>query len=137
MSKSKKPIATQHPFGIKINQVMVMKGMAGDYQALADVFGVTVQSAREWVQYGRLSKAHYARLVLWSGRVLHWWFDVPAPMGKDANATIALTPAPAPWPFRHVSAGDYAQLDEYERGQVEGLVRALLIQAQGKRKAAA
>lgn len=163
MPKPRKPLETDHPFGIKLNQIMEIKGMAGQYQALADAFGVTVQSARQWVQYGRFSKEHYAKLVQWSGRDLHWWFNVPAKLNSDdpeesvtpapqlqcqtraddkshdtaESATLISAPMVPAWPFRGISSADYALLDDYERGQVEGLVRALLLQSRANRQNAA
>ena len=138
MPRPKQPIKTQNAFGVKMNTILALKGMEGDYKALADVFGVSVPSARQWIESGRVSKDHYATLVQWSGRDLHWWFDVPAPLDHSAaeSKPLALHAQPA-WPFRRVSPADYERLDEYERGQVEGLVQALLIQSQAHRQAAA
>jgi hypothetical protein len=98
----KKPYETDNAFGKKLLGVMAEKGMAGDLARLAADFGVTVPSTYDWVKHGRFAKERYARLVEWSGRDLHWWFDVrddSAAPARTAHEPIAPYGRP-PWPFR-------------------------------------
>lgn len=128
MPRPLKLIETSDPIGLKINQVMAEKGIAADYKALADAFGVTAPSAREWVQFGRIAKDRYPQLVAWSGRSLHWWFDVPEPGGNTLPARESSPPAyvrpapalPAPeWPFPTIEAARIQKLLK-RLGQAQG-----------------
>ena len=82
---------TTDPIGRKLLAVLREQGHPDDLKHLADAFGIQVQSTYDWIRHGRIAKERYARLVEWSGRDLHWWFDIPASITTDA----ALAPAPA------------------------------------------
>lgn len=128
-----KPIterATENPLGKKINNVMRLKGMAGDYAALAHVFGVKTPSVYDWVTHGRLGKERYATLVQWSGKSLHWWFDIPEMEGvtastsaltlHDTEPTYWATPAmPVKSPFARIENEEWARLSPQEVAEIE------------------
>lgn len=122
--------ATDKPLGMKINQVMAEKAMAGDYAALARVFGVKTPSVYDWIDHERLSKDRYRRLVEWSGRSLDWWFDVPPP-ASGANVLTLHEHPPVPysanpgWPFSR-SVSQYLALSDLDRGRVDGYLAALV-----------
>lgn len=132
MPRIKKVMKTDVPFGQKFNDVMAAKGMAGDYAKLAEDFGVTTPSAREWVKYGRFAKERYPDLVKWSGRSLDWWFDAVPPLGLGAASSVQQVtpiydvPPPPAWPFRTVSVDQFWLLDDWGRAEVEGFIKGLL-----------
>jgi len=76
MPKPAKVRETSNPIGIKINMIMLEKGIPGEYAALASVFGVKPPSVYDWIDHGRIGKNQYQQLVDWSGRPLEWWFDI-------------------------------------------------------------
>lgn len=138
-------IETDDPFGQKLNAVMQAKGMAGDYRQLAQAFDVTVGSAREWIKFGRFAKERYGALVRWSGRSLHWWFDIDEPVDRAAATALAQERQPeyqvnpqagAAWPFVTIQPADFRLLDEPDRREIEGLARGLIVAAQRKNRAA-
>lgn len=140
MPRKRTVIATRTPLGVKLNRVMAERGIEADYAGLAAVFEVTPASAREWVQYGRMAKKHFPRLVEWSGRSLDWWFD------SSADPQSAAPPGPMAgersvgfheraWPFVRVSADDYAALSDLERAEIEGFVLAYVRSARQRRAA--
>lgn len=96
----KEPRTTDNPLGKKILTVLREQGHADDLNYLAKAFDVNVQSTYDWIKFGRMSKDRFARLVEWSGRSLHWWFDVPARV-EDRPA----------WPFPNVDEEALCGLD--------------------------
>lgn len=139
MPRVRKIIETDHPFGLKLNAVMADMGMAGDYKRLAEDFGVTVASAREWITLGRFAKDRYADLVRWSNRSLDWWFDIPPLAGATvalANERAATYRIAPPWPFRTVSVAQFEALDAWSRAEVEGFIKGLARGVQGRSSAA-
>lgn len=138
MPKKQKVRETSNPLGLKINQVMEEKHMAGDYAALAKIFDVATTSTYDWVTHGRLAKERYQKLVEWSGKSLDWWFDIApaAALYERAGASPAIqineTVKQMPekrvnqWPFsvpvEKVQALDYddiMMLDSYIKGVVD------------------
>lgn len=141
MPKPQKVRETSNPLGLKINQVMEEKGMAGDYAALAVVFEVKTPSVYDWITHGRLGKERYQKLVEWSGRSLNWWFDVPEglPLAEHYQPTVktqalqvndVIKQMPErrsiQWPFtvplEKVQALDYddiVMIDSYIKGVVD------------------
>lgn len=115
---------TSKPLGLKINQVMAEKGIAGDYAALAREFKVKTPSVYDWIDHERLGKAQYRRLVEWSGRSLDWWFDIGVE-AATANVRRLQEPqppayvAPRPWPFSR-SYADYCALSDLDKGRLDG-----------------
>ena len=93
MPRPKTPVQTDNPIGQKINDVMAEKGIAGDYKALSQVFGIAVPSVYDYVRHGRIAKERYQALVEWSQRSLDWWFDIetPATGYKDRKDSYAKT----------------------------------------------
>lgn len=79
---------TANPIGMKFHQIMAEKKIEGDYKALADAFGVKTPSVYDWIDHARIGKDKYPRLVAWSGKSLHWWFDIEAP-ADDLSADPA------------------------------------------------
>ena len=73
MAKHKQQRETANPIGMKINEVMLTKGMSGDYAAVAEYFDVKVPSVYGWVDTGRISKSRLPALAVWSGRPVSWW----------------------------------------------------------------
>lgn len=146
MPRPKRPRETQHPFGQKLNAVMAEKGIAGDYAALAREFGVQPASTKDWVLYGRFSKEHFRRLVEWSGRSLHWWFDVPQPdfsfVTSDNRVAHVVIKDSAPelaaggWPFSSLTRSDWDDLSFAAKHAVEAFARATLEQERQQRKKA-
>lgn len=141
MARPRRIIKTDNPIGAKINQVMAEQGMEADYAKLADIFGVTTASAREWVHFGRISKARYPTLVEWSGYPLEWWFDLSAETDAPGLNQVNEQPspswtAPPPWPFRHITPAQYGRLDSQDRSRVEGFIQGLLAQTDHERHAA-
>ena len=125
-------IDTDNPLGLKLNEVMAEKGIAGDYAALARAFEVTTPSARDWIKNGRMATKRYQALVDWSGRSLHWWFDIhgPGPGGpalftgdSDVRPWGALA-----WPFLSFSAAEIQRLPDGARREIEAFVRGVLSQ---------
>lgn len=143
MPRPLKVIATTDGFGAKLNSIMAAKGMPGDYKQLAEIFGVTTPSAREWVKFGRFAKERYAKLVEWSGKSLYWWLDVPEPSpgawGAPNGGEVREPTPPAflrlsrAWPFDTVSAADYALLDAHARAEAEAFIKGLIANSQRKR----
>lgn len=121
---------TGMPLGMKINAVMAERGMAGDYAALARVFGVKTPSVYDWIDHDRLGKERYRKLVEWSGRSLDWWFDIPGqpPVG---NVHTLHEPEMAPylssphWPFSRPFA-QYQALSDLDKGRLDGYLSALI-----------
>lgn len=139
MPRPKKTLDTKDPLGQKINLVMTEKGIAGDYGALAKVFGVTTASAREWVQLGRMAKERYTKLAEWSGRSLDWWFDVPTLTTQPWLASEPSAPygsiGPA-WPFREVTPSQYATLDSAAQSEAEAFIKGMIAATRRNREAA-
>jgi hypothetical protein len=125
----KLPRSTTDPLGQKLLAVLREKGTPDDLNALAQALDVKVQSTYDWIKHGRISKDRYARLVEWSGRSLHWWFDLPDNMG-------VLTPAEhrqfhaepnTDWPVPGLTIDDVrARLTPEQRGEVAGFIKGLL-----------
>ena len=138
MPKPRKVIETSDPLGIKLNKILDEKGIAGDYAALASVFGVTPPSAREWVQFGRLSKERYQTLVEWSGRSLHWWFDIPEDIPREYRYEAAeptthmvretASSWPDRWPFRSITSDELRQLPDQALREIEAFARGVISQ---------
>lgn len=140
MPKPKKPSPITSPIGRKFHQIMDEKGITGDYKALADAFGVKAPSVYGWIRHTRIAKDKYARLVEWSGRSLHWWFDLPehgaaqsqpAPpmLAQQTKGVYDLKPS-QPWPFsRPLEA--FSRLSDIDRGRVDGYMTALIENAEG------
>jgi len=125
----KPPRTTADPFGRKVLEVLRELGHADDLGWMAQQFNVKVPSVHDWVKYGRFSRERYARLVEWSGRGLHWWFDVPDSTLERAlpAAVTAREPAPAPylsrrptWPFPTISEPAVSHLTAAQIGALEG-----------------
>ena len=149
MPRPLKVLDTAHPFGVKINEVMAEKGYPGDYRRLAQEFGVTTPSAREWVLYGRFSKDRFEALAAWSGRPLEWWFSTqaappaapppamaPALKAAAAEGVYKIGKPPPPWPFPRIDPADFALLDVHDRAEIEGFVKGLIAATKRKRRAA-
>lgn len=142
MPRPKTVRQTTDPVGQKLNQVMAEKNMEGDYAAVAAVFGVKSQSVADWVKFGRISKDRYKALVRWSGRPLHWWFDIddePGPLVTrlTAEEPSAVFLASQKWPFHTVSQDDFFALPIDVQREVEGFARGLVrAHAQQKKPAA-
>lgn len=140
MPPPKRIIKTDNPLGIKINAVMLERGMPGDYAKLAGIFDVTTPSAREWVQKGRMAKRHYATLVRWSGRPLSWWFDAPSPPGDAGHIVSENVPAfvtsqrPDDWPFASISRREFWGLPEQARREIEAFAMGVMSQARAQQK---
>lgn len=139
MPKKQKVRDTSNPLGLKINQVMEEKHMAGDYAALAKIFEVATPSTYDWITHGRIAKERYQKLVEWSGRSLDWWFDITPPAAVlyektgsspsiQINETVKQMPEKrvSQWPFsvslEKVQALDYddiMMIDSYIKGVVD------------------
>lgn len=138
MPRPRKIIETTDPLGAKINEVLAEKGMAGDYRALGAAFGVTTPSAREWVQFGRLSKERYRALVEWSGRPLDWWFDIPEHLrvprpSPEASpeplfAQEPTNPWRGSWPFKTLRPDELRQLPAQALREIEAFARGVMSQ---------
>lgn len=127
MPKPQKVRDTTNPLGIKINEVMAEKQMAGDYAQLAKTFGVATTSTYDWISHGRLGKDRYSKLVEWSGRSLDWWFDIDSSSDKSRPSKSTTAPVPLgrgeKWPFstpldrvRRLGPVDLALIDGYIKG---------------------
>ena len=138
MPRPRKIIETTDPIGAKINEVLAEKGLAGNYRALGEAFGVTTPSAREWVQFGRISKERYRALVEWSGRPLNWWFDIPEAV-REIRSTIAPSAAfhaqeasprvyHSDWPFRTLREDELRQLPDAALREIEAFARGVISQ---------
>lgn len=142
MPKTHAVKATSDPFGQKFNAVMAEKGIAGNYRAVAEIFGVRPQSVYDWIRHGRFGKDRFGALVAWSGRSLHWWFDLPEPWPAQASS-----PAPGVaeqagvyltnWPFRTISKAEFDELPPDARLEIEGYARGTVRQHQAQKKPAA
>lgn len=123
---------TNNPIGRKFHQVMAEKRMEGDYKALAEAFGVRTPSVYDWIDHARIGKERFARLVEWSGRSLHWWFDIDMPVegytAHQANESTGVYDirARAPWPFSRpfeaydrLSAASKSRVDSYLAGLID------------------
>lgn len=131
----KSPRASADPFGAKLLEVLRDKGQTDDLVYLAQVFGVKVQSTYDWITHGRMSRGRFQKLVEWSGRSLHWWFDIQTAAGWSAYA-IAPDPAaplvaepvksyhvwPTCWPFEGVAPDRFDALTERQKGRIEAAV---------------
>lgn len=145
MPRPRSIIETSDPLGVKLNEVMAEKHMAGDYAKLARAFGVTTASAREWVKYGRLSKDRFPVLVQWSGRSLHWWFDVTPDVqmvpvsgsgGLELGSSLSTPPLARErspeyhpsWPFETITPSDLKRLPRNSMREIETFARWILSQ---------
>jgi hypothetical protein len=122
---------TADPLGNKLLQILREKGHEDDLVYLAGEFGVEVQSTYDWIKHGRIAKSRYARLVEWSGRTLHWWFDIPVGVDSPGGVLRAAEPSPAwrapDWPLKGVTPDDWHnKLSAEMRGEVIGYVKGLL-----------
>lgn len=143
MAKPIKERDTQHPFGRKLNEVMRVKGIAGDYSAAAAVFGVKTPSVYDWVDHGRIAKRHYKTLTEWSGHPLEWWFEELQPEQQVAEKRPPASPSASEdtpiylhnkredqldslWPFRHLPMAALRDLDADDLRRVEDFAMALL-----------
>lgn len=92
--------------------------------------GVTKQAVQGWLRTGRIDKKHLPKLSELTGKPLAWWLS-----GQEVNADSAPhTPAGAQeelapyrvqqWPFRSITAAEYYSLSEYQRGMIEGHIKA-------------
>lgn len=137
MPKPIKIRTTSNPIGQKFHQVMADKGMSGDYKALALEFGVRTPSVYDWIDHARIGKDKYPRLVEWSGRDLHWWFDIPAPVVQlqapvMAREQVAVWPIKERvfWPFtRAIEA--YERLSNTDKGRIDGYITGLIDAREG------
>jgi transcriptional regulator with XRE-family HTH domain len=112
---------------------------------VAEACGVTKQAVLGWKKTGRIDKKHLHALAQITKFPLTWWLDLEEEIEPAAATSIATQlsvrerPAsygPPAWPFESISARDYAQLSVAQQYMVEGFVKALLTEAQNKRKAA-
>jgi hypothetical protein len=85
-----------------------------------------------------MAKERYARLVEWSGRDLHWWFDIPAkPRPALIHAEEQAAAYNLPWPFSRVSERAIRQLAPSDLATIEGiLLGALSVMAASRSPAA-
>lgn len=135
---------TEHPFGLKMLQVLAEKGKPNDLAALAEAFGVSVPSTYDWIRHGRFSKERFVQLVLWSNRDLHWWFDIPLdidPARPDGPFLVQRLPVGAnrpPWPFSAISESAICALPAEHKLRLEGAMLAVCeaLGLQGKQAAA-
>ncbi len=44
---------------------------------VAEVFNVARPSVYDWMNYGRMDKIHYGKLVQWSKLPIEYWLDIP------------------------------------------------------------
>lgn len=134
MPKPTKVRATTNPIGVKFHEVMHAKGIDGDYKAVADAFGVKTPSVYDWIDHARIGKDKYRKLVEWSGRSLHWWFDLEDvwPMREPATVLRAQEPtkvydlkAQTAWPFSR-SFERYSALSEMDKGRIDGYLAGMI-----------
>lgn len=124
--------ATTNPIGLKFHEVMAEKGIEGDYKALAAAFGVRTPSVYDWIDHARIGKERFARLVEWSGRSLHWWFDIEPPIQAYQSTFASESPAVyemkqrTSWPFsrpfdayERLSHSAKARMDAYLSGLID------------------
>jgi hypothetical protein len=140
----KAPRTTTNPLGQKILDVLREQGHADDLQYLATVMGVKAPSVHDWVNFGRLGKERFADLVRWSGKDLHWWFEIPTPIaglrvqeptaryGGVLPMDVFSTGSPdaqvrPPWPFPQLSEAWVCRLPPE---QLAGLQRVLIATAE-------
>jgi hypothetical protein len=140
MPKPLKIRETSNPIGLKFHEVMAEKGISGDYKAVADAFGVKTPSVYDWIDHARIAKDKFRRLVEWSGRSLHWWFDIDPAIEADEpkfllreKSAIYNLKQPDPWPFTR-SFQDYAELSELDKGRVDGYMTGLIDARKGDRE---
>lgn len=132
MPKMMKIRETTNPIGLKFHEVMAEKHMDGDYRALAAVFGVKTPSVYDWIDHARIAKDKYQRLVQWSGRSLHWWFDIDSAVPETKAAlNTQETPgvyhldASPKWPFSR-SYEDFNRLSAADKGRADGYLAGLI-----------
>jgi hypothetical protein len=126
----KKPRQTTNPLGRKLLQVLAEQGTPDDLNALARAFDVTVPSTYDWIIHGRFAKERYPRLVEWSGKDLHWWFDVPplavAPPTHQRHVAEPAAQYATAWPFRNVPLSAVQQLNPEQLQTLEGALLGVL-----------
>lgn len=136
MPKPIKIRGTTNPIGLKFHQIMAEKQIEGDYKALADAFGVKTPSVYDWIDHARIGKDKYRRLVEWSGRSLHWWFDieaqthdlVPAAVAREPSVVYSIKSRHSSFP-RSFEA--YKRLSEEDKGRVDGYIAGLIDAREG------
>lgn len=137
MPKPMKIRETSNPIGLKFHQVMAEKKMDGDYKALADAFGVRTPSVYDWIDHARIGKDRFARLVEWSGKSLHWWFDIAAqaddlvpPHQVQQTRGVYDLKQRMSWPFSRPFEA-YERLSAQDKGRVDGYIAGLIDAREG------
>jgi len=132
MPKPMKTRATTNTIGKKFHEVMEEKGMPGDYKALAAVFGVKTPSVYDWIDHARIGKDKYPKLVEWSGRSLHWWFDIAAPVPEFGPPAVAQETARVheikpriTWPFTRPFDA-FNRLSDSDKERIDGYITGLI-----------
>lgn len=136
MPKPLKIRETTNPIGLKFHLIMAEKKIEGDYKALADAFNVKTPSVYDWIDHARIGKDKYPRLVEWSGRSLHWWFDieahaqdlVPLHIAREQGAIYSIKPRE--WPFTR-SLAAFERLSPQDRARVDGYITGLIDAREG------
>lgn len=124
-------LSTSQLMAEKLRRALNTRGMS--QATFAERCSVSKQAVQGWLKTGRVDKKHLQTFVAVLGYPLEWWLDASAsnPTPAPSPSHVAREPVPIQydntgWPFASISATEYANLTERQKGMVEGYIKGLL-----------